>query len=764
MPKIKKEEFKALKQKYQAMVNREFSIPEGEKIDKPTYSREYNQFKKELYPKHLSLYEKLCNFSEKIMPIKPDKKKLPDLIENLETCHLNITPAGVMSFSILIPIFVVVFGGIFGYIIPMLIGESTLFFALLFLLVGGILLMILPKVPEFLATQWRMKSSNQMIISIFYTVTFMRHTSNLEGAIKFAADHLSAPLSFDFRKILWDVETERFSSVSESVDNYLFKWKKYNIEFVESFHLVQGSLFESSEQRRLGLLDKSLEVILEGTYDKMLHFAHNLSSPITMLHMLGVILPILGLVILPLVVSFLTPGIGPPKPDATGTAPLLLALYIVTLYNIALPLVVYFMGQNILAKRPPGYGAMDISNNPELKKFKNWIVNLAGFKIKISPLLVASLVFIVLFSIGMSPIILNNIGPTTTAMVGTPPDLTEVEINAFEKFGVIAGPENLVKNQHCKYVFCLLDYKRVGNKANGDPQIVGPYGGLASFLSVFVVLAVGLSLGIYYKLKSKNIIKIRNKAKELEKQFASAIFQLGNRLGDGFPAEIAFSKVAATMQDTVAGRFMKQVSENINHLGMSVEQAIFDKKHGALVYFPSNMIQSTMKVLVQSIKKGPRVAAQALISISRYIKEIRRVDERLKDLLADVVSSMKSQINFLAPSIAGIVIAISSMMSVIINYLTILLAEGGTMEGMDLDFMGAGVPPFYFQIIVGLYVVQIVFILTILVNNILNGSDKLNERFLKGKNLVKSTVMYCFIAFTLMIIFNYITVTILGNL
>ena len=59
-----------------------------------------------------------------------------------------------------------------------------------------------------MASTWRMKASNQMVQSIFYIVTYMRHTSNLERAIEFAANHLEAPLSLDFRKILWDVETE----------------------------------------------------------------------------------------------------------------------------------------------------------------------------------------------------------------------------------------------------------------------------------------------------------------------------------------------------------------------------------------------------------------------------------------------------------------------------------------------------------------------------------------------------------------------------
>src|SRR3989338_5754335 len=116
----------------------------------------------------------------------------------------------------------------------------------------------------------------------------MRHTSNLENAIEFAADHLAPPLSIDLKKVLWDVENEKYATVKESLDIYLETWKKWNFEFIESFHLIEGSLYESSEDRRLNSLDKSLDVILSEIYEKMLHYSQNLKSPITMLHMLGI--------------------------------------------------------------------------------------------------------------------------------------------------------------------------------------------------------------------------------------------------------------------------------------------------------------------------------------------------------------------------------------------------------------------------------------------------------------------------------------------
>jgi len=132
---------------------------------------------------------------------------------------------------------------------------------------------------------------------------------------------------------------------------------------------------------------------------------------------------------------------------------------------------------------------------------------------------------------------------------------------------------------------------------------------------------------------------------------------------------------------------------------------------------------------------------------------MHRVEERLRDLLADVISSMKSQISFLTPVIAGIVIGITSMVT------TILIRLSGQMAQMSAEsdssaniggitsMFGDGIPTYYFQIIVGLYVVQIVYILTVFSNGIENGADKVAERYNLAQNLLRSTIMYAGIAF-----------------
>ena len=295
--KIDKQRMQDLIEEYKKAIEKELGTRiENQKV----VSKEYQEFRREYMPRHLNIYEKLCGLSEKILKINPRKKTGQEITESVQIAHLKVTAAGVISFSIIFPSLVLLFGSLFSLIIM----QST-FFLIFFLALGASLIAIFMKLPDFLANSWRLKASNQMVLCIFYVVTYMRHTSNLENALEFAADHLAPPLSIDLKKVLWDVENEKYATVKESLDIYLETWKKWNFEFIESFHLIEGSLYESSEERRLNSLDKSLDVILSETYEKMLHYSHNLQSPITMLHMLGIILPILGLVILPLVVSFM---------------------------------------------------------------------------------------------------------------------------------------------------------------------------------------------------------------------------------------------------------------------------------------------------------------------------------------------------------------------------------------------------------------------------------------------------------------------------
>ncbi len=671
----------------------------------PNFSREYDIFRKEALSKRLTLYESLCNIFEKILKVKPGKKDFENIKKSIEITHINITPEGAGSLAAFTTLFLVLLG-ILVSVYAIVSSEGSplgLLFLSVILILGGLLLFKpISRIPINIATKWRLGASNQMVLCILYIVMYMRHTSNLENAIKFSAQHIKEPLSLDLRKIFWDIETGKFSTLKESLDNYLVGWRDYNLEFVNAFHLIESSLYEPSEDRRVDLLDKSLETILNGTYDRMLHFAHELQSPVTILYMLGVILPILGLVIFPLVGSFLSGAVK--------------WYHLFILYDIILPIVVYSYGVNILSKRPTGYGDSDF-----------------GYNTRKRPLFIPIFIFMIFFIIGISPLFFKYFDPTI--------DFTFGSLGKFFDF-------------KCENGTCI-----------------GPYGVGALLLGLLLPLGLAISIGIYYKLKVGNSVKIREETKKLESEFSASLFQLGNRIGDGVPAEIAFETVAETMHGTPSGNFFQKVVLNIRNLGMNIEKAIFNLKNGAILYYPSALVESSMEVLVESARKGPKVVARSLISISNYVQQISRINERIKDLLSEIVSSMKSQINFLAPVIAGIVVGISSMIVGVISKLGDLF-EQANQQGSANQLGNLGVaaqifnirdviPGYYFQLIVGIYLVEIIIILTIFTNAIENGSDKLNEEHSLSKSILKSVLVYTLLAAAVVLIFNSLAIGIL---
>ncbi|HLD11175.1 MAG TPA: hypothetical protein VJB89_03775, partial [Candidatus Nanoarchaeia archaeon] len=424
---------------------------------------------------------------------------------------------------------------------------------------------------------------------------------------------------------------------------------------------------------------------------------------------LGVVLPILGLIILPLIGSFI------------GVKWYVLGF----VYNIILPIFVYVYGINLLNNRPSGFGGK--------VKYVEDEKNISSAKI------FGLTLGILLLIIGFSPLIINLIMPD---------------------FDI---PLSLGNNQ----IGSFLDYRI------GEAGKFGPFGVGAVLLSLFIPLGLAFGYGAYCKRRSASLVENFESIKRLEVEFAGSLFQLGNRVGDGLPIEAAFRKVSEMLKGTSSGSFFSLVSNNLERMGMSLQNAIFDGENGAIRYFNSPLIETSMKVMLEAGRKGGNIVAQSLISISNYFRQVHLVVERLKDLLADVISSMKGQISFLTPIIGGVVVGIGTMITTIIGLLGKQFSNiiGQEASGSFLSpnvLLGLFpiekiIPSFYFQLIVGVYVVEVTIILSILSNGIENGMDKISRLFVVGKNLYRAVLTYFIIAGVVTLIFNLLASAIAGS-
>ncbi|MFZ1970772.1 MAG: hypothetical protein WAU65_01160 [Candidatus Nanoarchaeia archaeon] len=692
-------------------------VPNGE------YSRAYSTFKEEMAPAW-SRYEKWCHTLGNLIKIKVAKKDEDKVRRQLEIAHLDVEPWQAVALSA-ITFFVVFILGLFITVsIYVFTGNIPVMFFVLVVISSLFLFSYMNGYPQRFANQWRLKASSQMVPSILYIVVYMRHTSNLEKAISFAAEQLEYPLALDFKKIFYDVEIGKFSTIKESLDFYLDGWRDYSPEFIESFHLIESSLFEPDDNTRILTLEKALQVILDGVYDKMLKFVHDVKGPIESTYMLGTTLPVLGLALLPLA--------------SIMVGNLINASEVFILYDLVIPFLAFFLMNKYLMMRPGGYGETSLlERNPHYSEYKST-----------QPYVKAFIICLPLFILGFLPLIWGF----------TPlPQLLGFQTNdiTFSQLGLgILGNESF-------FGFTTA--------ANGAIQ--GPFGVGSLILGMFIPLGLALFFSIAYRDKTKNLIKERENTKELENEFNNSLFQLGNRLGSGTPPELVFGRIAESTTGLKTSDFFRKVNYNIQQGGMGVEGAIFDPKRGAINSYPSDLIATSMRILVEASKKGLKIAAVSLMSISEYVKNIQKITDRLRDLLAEIISDMKSNMTFLAPLLAGVVVGLAAMITTILNKLNLAQLQGNSTAGLgnigsilslfDLTNM---IPPYYLQLAIGIYLVEITFILTSALVTIDSGEDKLEKTSSTGKNLAKGVTLYFVVSVISTLALFILASVVLGNI
>ncbi len=643
MPKVNEtEEEKIVKNLFQRYL-------EEQKKKAEITSREYKLFTKKYVPQEVKLYYNLVKKISKFFKVKAPAKQKEKLDDALRKVYLPLTADEVVSFSY------------FVLIVALIISIGTFFvfplFGALLVPLSILLFYNLYNYPITLYLVQKARASTELILSILYIVIFMQTTPNFENALKFAADNLRGPLSRDFQKILWDLQAAKYPTLADAINEYVLQWEDKNKAYMDAIHLIEASLSQTDDKRRLAMLEGALNRILSGTIEVMNHYVNELRTPVDALFMLGVTLPVMGLVLFPILGAFMGGVIS--------------AGMLFVFYDIAIPAMVMIIGRNILQKRPVAFRQPDVYNHPEAPK--KW--HFKFMKWQIPSIVPAILVFLAFF---------------------------------------------------LPFLYYFLNFR--GGLEN--PKTADVY------MSFLFTLSVGMSIWAFAYFESHQKMKIREKIRDIETHFADAIFQVGNRMAEGFPPETALIKTANSMRGTTFYGFIWRIVHNLNDLGMNLRDAIFNKVSGAVKFFPSPMIESAMKIFVSSAEKSPDVTSKALISISKYLKKVHDIEEKVNDVMSEILSNMRFQSSFIAPMISGIVVGLTTMIIRVLFAIqgkTELLQQGLMQQGqMGLGLFAFGMfqvsntlPLDVFQIIVGVYMLEVVIISSSLAAQIKYGDDKL---------------------------------------
>ncbi|HLD38767.1 MAG TPA: hypothetical protein VJB05_00460 [archaeon] len=627
-------------------------------------SREYKLYQEEERFASLpqTLYEKASRSAVRILNIHPDKKSRAKMQETIDFAHLKTTPGGIISLTILFLLITIIPTLILMILsllklpgLPLGYGAVVLFLSLFFTF-------YIHTYPARLKRRYVSEAGSEIVTLVLYIAMYMRNVPNLEGAVKFAAENLGGILGYEMKKLLWDVEVGNYLSMQEAIIDYTERWST-NRPFVESVEIMITSLKQVGD-RRLVLLDEAVNIILQGSRERARHFNQDLKLPVMVVHALGVILPIMGLVLFPIVAVFL---------NVSGTI-----LFVG--YDIILPLILYFVITSILETRPTTFSKIDISENPDV-----------------------------------------------------PPEGKF----AYGKKYVKAWPIGLCIGAIIVVIGIILAI----NEINLAIAFNGTFEGI--YPALIIGLGISLGFGSYYILISKQRLSIRAKTRQIENEFAEALFQLGNQISGGTPIEVSIEHSMARIQNLKIKELFARALKNMKMMGFTFSQAFFDKEYGAIRYYPSKMIKSIMRTVVESSKKGVTTASLAMLSISRYLKGLHDTQEEVQEQLNDTLNSLKFQSYFLSPMISGIVVTLAVIIMRILLQIGKKVADFGQVNVPFLAQFGqVKITAFEFILIVSIYLIETAFILAMFINAIESGEDKIGRQDVTGRSLVVGFIVF----------------------
>jgi len=686
-----------------------------EKLVIPQMSQEYINFLlEEKKSKELkTAYEKLCKFSE-FLHLKPPGEMQKKLQESILFSTLNVTPTGVFSAAVLC----LFFTAIVSFTLSMVLNNPGFMVLLIFVPLG--LFLYIYTYPSFNAQVSKVQTGDEAIKIILYMVIYLKLNPSFEGAVAYAASHTKGPITDDIKKAIWDLETGKYKTIEEALSFYMPKWVVWNEDFVRSISLLYGVLIEPTEEGRENILKKSLDFLLINTQRRMKDYVEHITGSINILHILGILLPVMGLIMFPLVSMFLSESVNP--------------LYIGLGYTIVLPLFLYFFSKKILLMRPSAFIVPDISKHPDLPPEKTFAVNLGRKKIYIPVLPLVIVVGMLVMTYGIL-------------------HFSDLYIRAS------TAPEGIRENLMKQEAKITLE-------------------NIASTLSI--TGGVALIVFLYFYLNSFQRIKIRNDIKNIESEFQVGLFSLGNYLSEGYPIEKSIEKSIEEyeklgMEKKPIYHFFSKLLRNIKNSGMTFKRALFDKNIGVMKNFPSILIEEVMQVLSSASERSSVLLGKVSKTIGSYIEDLNTIEAKIKELLEDVRSGLRMQGSFVIPLICAIT---ASLGIFILNMLVMVSCElqkieknfgfmssigGGSLINDLVGNFSKVMPMTVLQVIVGVYTIEIIVIIASLLNGIENGFDRTSLQYLIGKMVMQAIAVYFITSIISMFVFQQIIQSIISS-
>jgi hypothetical protein len=582
-----------------------------------------------------------------------------------------------------------------------------------------------------------------------YMTMSLKLVPNLERAVRFAALQGNGKLADDLKKMVWEVNIGVHLTVSDSLDALAYRWKKYSSEFKEAMMMIKSAMVEDNDARRAELLDKTVDIVLDSIKIKMEGYARSLSQPSLVLFYVGILLPLLLVVILPIGSTFAK------MPFAN---PIVLAL----IYDVALPLFVFFYAKHVINSIPTVYAPPEIPDNFQGLPKKGYL-RIKNFQFNIN--LLVGIIFVV--GILLSILLQAQFGVTLEKIMISESMPTKYVDNPDDYFMMLAEQKQRSENT---FAGRETDNFQKEYKAQKMLFLMQPGHDTTPYFIVYgFAITLALCIFLYFFFNAYYKKRIQDYYVNMEQEFKEILYILASRMGEGKPMEDALMSTKEFFSDlTISHDLLAKTTDNINLLGLPIEQAFFDPTFGSLKNNPSTVIKNNIRLIVDAVSLGVLTGSKATVSIIMQLKNTDEIRDLIKKVTQDITQMMNTMSTLIAPAVLGIT---ASMQKIVILTMNSLASSGmssssnasslmdssdiGALSNLNMNqLMGSFdmtsianiATPTVFNIIIIIYVVLLVIILSYFTSR-LQEYNPLATRMLIAYTVPIAVVIYIIAAF-----------------
>lgn len=662
--------------------------------DEESYSETYKNFKKDETEEKI-FYEKLVLAATDIIDLGLDeflgyKKFSKNFEEKIEAARMNIAARDVNNLLFIFSLILLPINVTLSIYQPTLSVASWLITVFLFYWIITY--------PKFQADVTRIKITDESLDLMLYLAMNLRVNPSLVRAVQRASVNTGGHLGRDLKEVLWKIQSQHGQRLLDQLSKKMESWRKYSSEFVESLEFLIDSKSQNVRKRQK-MIDRGQDKMIGDVKAKMEQYARDLSSPVRVLNMVGIMLPLMGLIMFPLISVFMG------GEQNVGGLTLILAVG----YVIVLPTFLLFFTKRLLSRRPGAYSQPSLEHVEDLPPKDKIILNFNDSTYKLPLKLTALLIGLLIGLPGIfyyMELFLTMLTLDTT-LTGS---------------GAMGGQwEEFIESQY-----------EIENLVPNVVQGMTLLWGLAAFI---IVLTYG---------RSFQRIKLRQQVKNIEDKMVLTLTELQNELSKNQPIENTFYQTIQKfdrtgLQDHPLREFFSRSFRSMNERQKPFHKAVFDSK---LIYnYPSPLLINSMEIVDNSIAKGPQSISKNLKSIRQYVKNKKEVERSLSELLGPVVTQMKMQAKFIAPiitaaagSIALVIVEVLFQLSLALDNIGESLTAGSGADDFEISQnialvqnLDQALPPTLLILITGLYMLEICVLLAYFTNGIENGFDEISR-------------------------------------